>query len=202
MSTVSHIHRDAAQQIHSDLLSALGTENVPSQWMHFMATVRRHLPEVLSRGRPSRQAIEASVIGALGFTSRRALLEAPVDQGGLALSWSTWRQWSRAWAVISERPALQGEPLTAAEVNRMASQAKAEGLLFPDDPEALGALQGTLRQRRAAAQAETQQAMRERIEALEGLLMEAQADREKLRIQLQAVQQRSFWQRLRAVFTP
>lgn len=202
MSTVSHIHRDAAQQIHSDLLSALGTENVPSQWMHFMATVRRHLPEVLSRGRPSRQAIEASVIGALGFTSWRELLEAPVDQGGLALSWSTWRQWSRAWAVISERPALQGEPLTAAEVNRMASQAKAEGLLFPDDPEALGALQGMLRQRRAAAQAETQQAMRERIEALEKLLMEAQADREKLRIQLQAVQQRSFWQRLQAVFTP
>lgn len=202
MSAVSHIHRDAAQQIHSDLLSALGTENVPSQWMHFMATVRRHLPEVLSRGRPSRQAIEASVIGALGFTSWRELLEAPVDQGGLALSWSTWRQWSRAWAVIAERPALQAEPLSAAEVNRMASQAKTEGLAFPDDPDGLKALQATLSQRRATARAETQQAMRERIEALEGLLMEAQADREKLRLQFQAVQQRSFWQRLRAVFTP
>ncbi len=223
MSTVSHIHRDAAQRIRSDLLSALGTENVPNQWMHFMATVRRHLPEVLSRGRPSRQAIEASVIGALGFTSWRELLEAPVDQGGLALNWSTWRQWSRAWAVISERPALQGEPLSAAKVNRMASQAKAEGLAFPDDPEALGALQEALTQRRAAARAETQQGMRERIEALEALLVETRADRDglrdalqeaerrqeaaeqeaaTLRDQLQAMRQRSLWQRLRAVFTP
>ena len=56
-----------------------------------MAMVRRHLTEVLSKGRPSRQAIEASVIGALGFSTWRGLLEAPVDQGGLALSWSTWR---------------------------------------------------------------------------------------------------------------
>lgn len=223
MATISHIHQDAAQRIRADLVAALGSENVPNQWMRFMAMVRRHLPEVLSRGRPSRQAIEASVIGALGFTTWRELLEAPLDQGGLALSWSTWRQWSRAWAVISERPALQGQPLTAAEVNRLASQAKAEGLAFPSDPEALGVLEETLAQRREAARAETQQGMRERIEALEALLVETRADRDSLRgaiqeaerrreaaeqeiralrDQLQAVQHRSFWQRLRAVFTP
>lgn len=222
MATISHIHQDAAQRIHADLVTALGSENVPNQWMHFMATVRRHLPEVLSKGRPSRQAIEASVIGALGFSTWRELLEAPVDQGGLALSWSTWRQWSRAWAVIVERPALQGEPLTAAEVNRMASQAKAEGLMFPSDSEALGAFQETLSQRREEARAETHQGMRERIEALEGLLVEARANHEALRHavqeaeqrrkdaeqeardlrdQLRAVGERSFWQRLRAVFT-
>lgn len=223
MATISHIHQDAAQRIRSELVAALGSENVPNQWMHFMAMVRRHLPEVLSRGRPSRQAIEASVIGALGFTTWRELLEAPLDQGGLALSWSTWRQWSRAWAVISERPALQGQPLTAAEVNRLASQAKTEGLAFPSDPEALGVLEEMLAQRREAARAETQQGMRERIEALEALLVETRADRDSLRDtiqeaerrreaaeqearslrdQLQAVQRRSFWQRLRAVLTP
>lgn len=223
MATISHIHQDAAQRIRADLVAALGSENVPNQWMRFMAMVRRHLPEVLSRGRPSRQAIEASVIGALGFTTWRELLEAPLDQGGLALSWSTWRQWSRAWAVISERPALQGQPLTAAEVNRLASQAKAEGLAFPSDPEALGVLEETLAQRREAARAETQQGMRERIEALEALLVETRVDRDSLRgaiqeaerrreaaeqeiralrDQLQAVQHRSFWERLRAVFTP
>lgn len=223
MATISHIHQDAAQRIRADLVAALGSENVPNQWMHFMAMVRRHLPEVLSRGRPSRQAIEASVIGALGFTTWRELLEAPLDQGGLALSWSTWRQWSRAWAVISERPALQSEPLTAAEVNRLASQAKNEGQAFPNDPDGLEALQATLSQRREAARAETQQGMRDRLEALEAQLEEARAEHDSLRRALekaeqrrQAVEQeaqslrsqvltlqgRSFWQRLRAVFTP
>lgn len=222
MATISHIHQDAAQRIRADLVTALGSENVPNQWMRFMAMVRRHLPEVLSQGRPSRQAIEASMIGALGFSTWREMLEAPVDQGGLALSWSTWRQWSRAWAVISERPALQGEPLTAAEVNRLVSQSKDEGLAFPHDPEALGALQETLAQRREAARAETQQGMRERIEALEALLVETRADREELRNavqeadqrrqavereardlreQLRTIEGRSLWQRLRAVFT-
>lgn len=137
MATTSRINQDSALQVRTELLAAIGSENNPNQWMHFMATVRRHLPEVLSRGRPSRQAIEASMIGALGFTTWRELLEAPLDQGGLALSWSTWRQWSRAWVVISERPALQGQPLTAAEVNRLASEAKAEGVAFPSDPESL-----------------------------------------------------------------
>lgn len=223
MATISHIHQDSALQVRTELLAAIGSENNPNQWMHFMATVRRHLPEVLSRGRPSRQAIEASMIGALGFTTWRELLEAPLDQGGLALSWSTWRQWSRAWVVISERPALQGQPLTAAEVNRLASEAKAEGVAFPSDPEALGVLEETLAQRREAARAETQQGMRERIEVLESLLVEIRADRDSLRgaiqeaerrreadkqeiralrDQLQAIQHRSFWKRLQAVFTP
>lgn len=223
MTTIPSPHQDTAQRVRADLLSALGSENVPNQWMRFMATVRRDLPEVLSRGRPSREAIEASVIGALGFTSWRGLLEAPVDQGGLGISWSTWRQWSRAWAVIAKRPALQDEPLTAAEVNRLASEAKAEGVAFPSDPESLGVFKEALAQRREAAQAETQQGMRERIETLEGLLAKAQRDRDELREaiqeserrreaseqearslrnQLQALQNRSFWQRLRAVFAP
>lgn len=82
--------------------------------------------------------------------------------------------------------------------------------MFPSDPEALRALQETLSQRREAARAETHQGMRERIEALEGLLVEARADREELRHAVQEAEQRreaaeqearGLRDQLRAVFT-
>ncbi|MCA1789343.1 MAG: hypothetical protein LC667_05640, partial [Thioalkalivibrio sp.] len=41
------------RRVRDALVAALGTETVPNQWMHFMRTVREHLPDVLSRGRPS-----------------------------------------------------------------------------------------------------------------------------------------------------
>lgn len=170
MASISHIHQDAAQRIRSDLLNALGTENVPNQWMHFMATVRRHLPEVLSRGRPTKQAIDASVVGALGFASWRALLEAPTDVGGLGLTWSTWRQWSRAWAIVQKHPSLEDAPLTAAEINRLHSDAKASARAMPGDMAAIEAFEAEQAERRKAAQAKTQAAMKARIEAIEAQL--------------------------------
>lgn len=170
MASISHIHQEAAQRIRSDLLNALGTENVPNQWMHFMATVRQHLPEVLSRGRPTKQAIDASVVGALGFTSWRALLEAPTDAGGLGLTWSTWRQWSRAWAIVQKHPSLENAPLTAAEINRLHSEARASDRAMPGDMAAVEAFEAQQAERKKAAQEKTQAAMRERIEAIEAQL--------------------------------
>ena len=171
MAMISHIHRDSAKRVRLDLLNSLGTENVPNQWMHFMTTVRQHLPEVLSRGRPTKQAIDASVIGALGFASWRALLEAPTDAGGLGLTWSTWRQWSRAWATVQKHPALERAPLTAAEINRLYSDAQDANVAMPTDMAAVEVFWEQQAERREAARAETQAAMKERLEAMEARLV-------------------------------
>ncbi len=48
----------AARQAHSDLVEALGSETNPAQCMDFMETVTRLLPDVLSVGRPSKDAIQ------------------------------------------------------------------------------------------------------------------------------------------------
>lgn len=176
MASISHIHQEAAQRIRSDLLNALGTENIPNQWMHFMATVRQHLPEVLSRGRPTKRAIDDSVVGALGFTSWRSLLETPTDAGGLGLTWSTWRQWSRAWATVQQHPGLENAPLTAAEINRVHSDARAANEPMPADMAAVETFWEQQKGRKEAARANTLAAMRELIETMEASLAANQKD--------------------------
>lgn len=197
MSHVTHIRSDEARRVHAELVAALGTETVPHQWMTFMRTVREQLPAVLSKGRPTKAAIDASPIGALGFSSWRAMCEAPVDNRGLGLPWSTWRQWSRAWTVVQQHPGLQGAPLTAAEVNRLATEAKASGEPMPADMASVEAFQARQTARKHAAREETQAALKSRLEALEADLMasrEAQAHTagvvDQLREQLAAAQAR------------
>lgn len=167
MQPVTHIRSDEARRVHAQLIAALGTETVPNQWMHFMHTVRDQLPDVLSRGRPSKAAIAASPIGALGFSTWKEMCEAPVEQRGLGLPWSTWRQWSRAWSVIQEHPDLESASLSAAEVNRIAREAKASGEPMPSNIRGIEAFQERQDERKAAARAETHTALKERLAALE-----------------------------------
>ena len=174
MQHVTHIRSDEARRVHAALISALGTETNPAQWMHFMRTVRDQLPTVLSRGRPTKQAIESSPIGALGFSTWRAMCEAPVEQ---RLPWSQWRQWSRAWTVIQQHPTLENAPLTAAEVNRIATEAKAANEPMPTDTAAIEAFQERQAERKKAAKEETQAALKANLETLEATLA---ANREEL----------------------
>lgn len=167
MAAITHIRSDEARRIHAALVDALGTETNPAQWMCFMRTVRDQLPDVLSRGRPSKAAIQASPIGALGFTTWREMAEAPIDQGGLSLPWSTWRQWSRAWALVQEHPGLEDIPLTAAEVNRLATEVKAANEHMPTDKSAVEAFKRRQEERKTIARAETQTALKSRLEALQ-----------------------------------
>lgn len=167
MHSVTHIRSDEARRVHAALVAALGTETNPAQWMTFMRTVREQLPTVLSKGRPTKQAIEASTIGALGFSSWKAMCEAPVVEGGLGLPWSTWRQWSRAWSVVQQRPNLEGAPLTAAEVNRIAAEAKSAGEPMPADKTAVEAFRKRQNERKSLAKAEMHSALKSRLEALQ-----------------------------------
>lgn len=197
MLPVTHIRSDEARRVHAALVASLGTETNPAQWMLFMAAVREQLPAVLSRGRPSKKDIEASPIGALGFSTWREMCEAPVGKKGLGLPWSTWRQWSRAWSVVQQHPSLERAPLTAAEVNRLAGEAKAAGEPMPADKTALEAFRQRQNERKAAARAEAHTALKNRLAALQADLEAAQKEvaqasgvTDELRRQLEVLEKR------------
>lgn len=174
MTPITHINHRQAEEIRAELLAAVGTENVPNQWSIFMRTVRHHMPDVLARGRPTREAIERSPIGQLGFSSWRDMVDTPTAEGGLGLGWSKWREWSRAWKVISDTE-LADAPITAAEVNRVAQQAKEAAEEVPATWEAWQ----DFRERYATAKAErrtqSMAALEQRIAELEKELATATA---------------------------
>uniref|UniRef100_UPI000A831DC3 hypothetical protein n=1 Tax=Pseudomonas abietaniphila TaxID=89065 RepID=UPI000A831DC3 len=58
---------ETAEKARTELLSALQVADNPAAWMDFMESVTRLLPEILSPGRPSTDAIKRSPIGQLGF---------------------------------------------------------------------------------------------------------------------------------------
>ena len=102
-------------QAHAELLETLGNES-SARWIEFMQAVTRLLPDVLSVGRPSAEAVRSSLIGELGFTSWADMIEAPAEQGGLGWNLSAWKAWRRAWAVIQEHPWLQQAGLSSSEI--------------------------------------------------------------------------------------
>jgi hypothetical protein len=154
MAPPAHVP-EGARQVLSELTQALGTENVPNQWGVFMKEVTRLLPDVLSPGRPTAQAIRDSVIGQLGHKGWRQMLEASPDQHGLGLRWSTWKQWRRAWSVVEQNPWLLDHPLAAAQVNRLAEQVRKAGGAFPSDASALAAFTAERDARRKAERRES-----------------------------------------------
>lgn len=154
-----------AHQVHAELLAALGTESNPAQWMIFLETVTRLLPDVLSSGRPTKDAIQRSPIGQLGFASWKAMIEAPAELGGLAWNFSAWKAWRRAWATVQANPWLRSMPLTSSEINTVANDTKRLGKPFPGSLEDLQELQRvkvtTAEQKRADALAEAHRAIAE-----------------------------------------
>lgn len=162
----------SAIDAHKQLVSALGTENSPDQWMLFMETVTRLLPEVLSSGRPSKEAIASSAIGQLGFTSWKAMIEAPSDIGGLNWNWSAWRAWRRAWTVVQAYPWLRAEPMTASEIYTISQDCKRDGLSFPASAQELEASRTASREAAEQRKADTAKAQRERADKAEALVVE------------------------------
>jgi len=132
----------SATSAHAELLRALGTENNPGQWMQFMQTVTRLLPDVLSSGRPTKEAINRSPIGQLGFASWQAMIEAPTDVSGLGWNFSAWKAWRRAWAVVQEQPWLLDQEITSSELNTLANDLRRDGIKFPSSAVALESIRG------------------------------------------------------------
>ncbi len=181
----------AARSAHAELLAALGTENAPGQWMTFMDTVTRLLPDVLSSGRPTTEAIQRCAIGQLGFSSWTSMIEAPTDANGLGWNVSAWKAWRRAWAVVQVHPWLRDQPLTSSEVNTLAQDAKREGVAFPASPEELDAFRQGRKDAQETRRAESLQGLAERLEAAEKAAQEGTARATALAAQLEAANARA-----------
>lgn len=162
----------SARNAHAELLAALGTEANPAQWMAFMQAVTRLLPDVLSAGRPTAEAIKRSAIGQLGFSSWAAMIEAPTDAGGLGWNVSAWKAWRRAWAVVQVQPWMQAEPLTSSEVNTIAADVKRAGVPFPGSLQELEAFRASSREAAEQRKTDAAQAQRERADRAEALAAE------------------------------
>lgn len=138
----------SARMAQTDLLEALGTENNAAQWMTFMDTVTRLLPEVLAVGRPSKDLIARCFIGQLGFSSWQAMIEAPTDAGGLGWNFSAWKAWRRAWSVVQAYPWLRHSGFSSSRVNNMSNNYRRWGYPFPESAEAFQQLQDEADQKR------------------------------------------------------
>lgn len=186
-----------AAQARAELIEALGIED-GAKWLDFMQAVTRLLPDVLSVGRPSADAIRRSLIGQLGFTSWAEMIEAPLDAGGLGWNISAWKAWRRAWAVVQEHPWLLGAGLSSSEVNTLAQECKREGLPFPRSAEALETLRKARRSAQETRKDESLLGLTQRANRAEKAAQEAQdalllarADVNALRAQLTVLQERN-----------
>lgn len=186
-----------AAQARAELIKALGIED-GAKWLDFMQAVTRLLPDVLSVGRPSADAIRRSLIGQFGFTSWAEMIEAPLDAGGLGWNLSAWKAWRRAWAVVQEHPWLLGAGLSSSEVNTLAQECKREGLAFPRSAEALETLRKARRSAQETRKDESLQGLTQRANRAEKAAQEAQdalllarADVNALRAQLTVAQERN-----------
>ena len=192
-----------ATQARDEILSVLHTAENPGGWMDFMDTVTKLLPDILSTGRPSTEAVKRSIIGQLGFKSWQEMIEAPAARYGLGWNYSAWKAWRRAWTVVQANPWLRSSELTSSEINTWSIELKRLGQPFPGSLEALQQLQAdktaAAAQRRSETLAETQKALAEALQEIERLkatsgaqerneaLVEAQAALGEVRRQLETV---------------
>lgn len=201
---------ETAEKARTELLSALQVADNPAAWMDFMEAVTRLLPDILSPGRPSTDAINRSPIGQLGFKSWQAMIEAPADAHGLAWNFSAWKAWRRAWATVQANPWLRSQSLSSSEINTLANEFKP----FPGSLEELQQLRQakvtTTEQKRSDTLAEAQRALIEvggRLKVLEEQLhqeREANAglSSETGRLQAEIVQLQAELGMLRAAKAP
>lgn len=164
---LSFLIPEAAKSTHAELLAALGTEANAGQWMTFMQAVTRLLPDVLSVGRPTAEAIKRSAIGQLGFSSWAAMIEAPTDAGGLGWNVSAWRAWRRAWSVVQAYPWLRDQPMSSSEVNVLAAEVKRNGAPFPRSIQELEEYRAKTLAEAEQRRADSSQALHDRVTAAE-----------------------------------
>ena len=131
MSNIQVITGKQDEADRSALVEALGTENNSIQWLVFMDTVSKLLAVVLKVGRTKQNVVEQSLIGRLGFTSWRQMIETEQERGGLGWNWSAWVAWRRAYKVVQANPYLRDLRFTSNKVNTLEQQAKAQKKSFP-----------------------------------------------------------------------
>jgi hypothetical protein len=156
--------------------------------MEFMQAVTRLLPDVLSSGRPTKDAINRSAIGQLGFASWQAMIEAPTDHGGLGWNFSAWKAWRRGWTVVQANPWLLDQPMTSAELNSLANDLRRDGIEFPSSAGELEAIRKGRKGALEARRAESIEALTKRAEEAEKAVQTASTQVRSLTDQLAQVQ--------------
>ena len=175
---ISHIHGTSAQHGYNELLNALGTENNSSQWLIFMNAAQQHLPFLLEPGRPTKQQIENSMIGQLGFKSWSEMVEASQNNQGLNWSINSWKQWSKAFKVVSQYSYLTEMDLTASSV--MTLQSMFKDVDFPSDAENLKLSKAALEENKKKDEADKVANLKQLVVEVEKQLAAANAKVEML----------------------
>lgn len=161
------IDRDLRER-HQRLVTALGSEANPAQWMTFMETVAELIPHVVvAAGRPSIGEVQNSMIGRLGFSSWREMIETTRESNGLEWSWGGWNAFRRAWSLVEQYPYLRELPVRAGWLNSVSAELKRSKTDFPSDLESYQALLESREQARIEAKAETLTDLKTRLEAAE-----------------------------------
>jgi hypothetical protein len=176
----------AARSAHTELLAALGTENSPGHWMIFMDAVTKLLPDVLSSGRPTAEAIRRCAIGQLGFASWQAMIEAPVEAGGLDWNVSAWKAWRRAWSAVEAHQWLRGEQLTSSEINTIANESRRENMDFPSSKEEIDTFQKARKDAQEKRKSESVAELTKKADDAQAAAQAATATLEEVRQQLAA----------------
>lgn len=180
MQQVTHIKSAQAQESYERLLAALG------QWLVFMRTVREILPLVLSSGRPSKEAIENSIIGQLGFSSWKEFVDTETVNGGLGLGYSKWREWSRAWAVVRDLDEYADAQISATEINRIAQHCKKAEIDFPTSANELAQLKAQIEEKRATERNQAKSDLELENQTLKSSLLESNAKLSVLQNELES----------------
>ena len=121
------------------LRDILGTES-GNAWLDFMDYAHEVLAGIVdSRGKPTKEAIENSIIGEAGFDSWKGMIEAPVAAGGLGWNNSAWDSWKRAYRVVLAHPYLRDMELSTSQINTVHRETKDSEEGFPANTEAMNA---------------------------------------------------------------
>ena len=115
----------------SKIKALLGTES-GAAWIVFMDYIYTELSEVLGKqGKPTKQAIESSLIGQAGFKSWKDMVETEEKKGGLGWNYASFDSWKRAYKMVLAHPFLRELEITASQINTLNRESKKFNTPFP-----------------------------------------------------------------------
>ncbi|MEZ9301603.1 hypothetical protein AB4137_00270 [Vibrio breoganii] len=154
----------SARKSHEELVLALGTENNPSQWMVFMETVERLLPELNEQGRLPKEILNRTLVGQLGFSSWKDYVE---SKNGLNWKIGGWNAYRRAWSTVKQAPYLRAKDVKAGWINSLSRKLAKADQELPETNEELDTWLEQQEQEKATAAESKRSALLERVTELE-----------------------------------
>lgn len=140
-------------------------------WIEFMDRVGRYLGPILNKaGKPTKEEIAKSLVGANGFTTWKEMIEADLLVGGLGWKFSTYQQWRKAYVIVNAVDGIRDRKFTPAELIRKAKVIKDAG--YDDLPATVAEFEERFTQIQDDAKATNISTLKGDIERLEAALAE------------------------------